>query len=405
MRGARWVARGRRLGSGLLALALLTGCTYADREPGLFGRTPAAGPSSTGSTAEGPDSTATIPVLGDATWTTVDPPGIPIRIAIHGVRRVPGGTVLDWSITALSTPGGVPGEPVPGGLRLNLQELRDVVLVDAPAGRVYRPLVSRDGSSACLCTPVRLVEEDLALDVPRLLQVAYPELPGTIRTIDVSVAPVPVFVRVPVSPIGDVASAFGETDLARPVEAVEPNGRTVDFAQPSGQRFAIQVDAVLASGSLTSVVWSLEVLTRGPGPRPGLLPELTRNEAWRVTPLRLARSARDGPACLCLDPATWREQLEEPGRRITVVTNLAEIPRGSTSVDVLFPGVPPLRRVRVTTASDGAYRAAGSARGPQQTWTYRTNRSQPGWPLYAWPTPAPKITEGDFAATVYPILD
>src|ERR671916_892207 len=204
MRGARWVARGRRLGSGLRALALLTGCTYADREPGLFGRTPAAGPSSTGSTAEGPDSTATIPVLGDATWTTVDPPGIPIRIAIHGVRRVPGGTVLDWSVTALSGPGGAPGEAIAGGLRLNLDEPRDVVLVDAPAGQVYRPLLSRDGSNRCLCAPAHLAQDDLALDVPRLLQVAYPALPASTRVIDVSIAPVPVFSRVPVTAIGEV---------------------------------------------------------------------------------------------------------------------------------------------------------------------------------------------------------
>ena len=403
MTGATRRRRGRRLAAGLLALALLTGCTYADREPALFGRTPGAAPTSTESAQEGPDSTASIPVLGDATWTTVDPPGVSIRIAIHGLRRVPGGTVLDWSITALSAPGGVPGEPISGGLRLKLHELRDIVLVDAPAGRVYRPLVSRDGSGSCLCTPARLSEEDLALDAPRLLQVAYPELPETTRTIDVSVAPVPVFARVPVSPIGEVSNAIAETDLARPVETAEPSGRTADFTLPSGQRFAIEVDAVLASSSLTSVVWSLEVLTRGPGPGPRLLPELTRNDAWRVTPLRLGRPERDGPECLCLDPVTWREQLEEPGRRITVVTNLGEIPRGTTTVDVLFPGVPPLRGVRVRAASDGAYRSAGTVRGPQRTWTYRTNRPQRGWPLYAWPTPTPKITEGDFTATVYPI--
>ena len=404
MSGGTRPSRVRRLAVALLALVLLTGCTYAEREPGLFGRTPGAGPSSTDATAAGPDSTATIPVLGEATWTTVDPPGVPVRIAIHGVRRVPGGTVLDWSITALSTPGGVPGEPVSGGLRLNLQELRDVVLVDAPARKVYRPLVSRDGSSSCLCTPARLAEEDLALGVPRLLQVAFPELPESTRTIDASVAPVPVFARVPVSPIGEVAKAITETNLARPVQTEAPGGRTADFGLPSGQRFAIEVDAVLASGTLTSVVWTLEVLSRGPGPEPGLLPELTRKDTWLVSPFRLGRPARDGPQCLCLDPVTWREQLEEPGRRITVVTNLAEIPRGTTTVDVLFPRVPPLRGVPVTAASDGAYRSAGTVRAPQRTWHHRTNRSQPGWPLYAWPTPAPQITEGDFTTTVYPIL-
>jgi hypothetical protein len=187
--------------------------------------------------------------------------------------------------------------------------------------------------------------------------------------------------------------------------AGEPRGRTPDFTLPSGQRFAIEVDTVLASGTLTSVVWTLEALSRGPGPGPGLAPELSRNDAWRVTPMRLGRAGRDGPACLCTDPATWREYLQEPGRRVTVVTNFGEIPRGTTSVDVAFPGIAELRELGVTPASDGAFRAAGAVRAPRRTWTYRTNRPQPGWPLYAWPTPAPVITKGKFTARVDPILD
>jgi hypothetical protein len=406
MRGARRAARKSRFAAGLLALVLaapLGACSYAEDEPGLFGRTPAAAPSGTEDRGQTPDSTAPVPVLGEATWTSVEPPGIPIRIAVHGVRRVPGGTVLDWSITALSGPGGVPGEPIVGGLRLDLDEPRDVVLVDATADRVYRPLRSRDGSNRCLCAPARLAQDDLALDVPRLLQVAYPPLPASARAIDVSIAPVPVFSRVPVTAIGEISAPIAETDLARPVEAAEPLGRTADFTQTSGQRFAVEVNAVVASGSLTSVVWTLEARSRGPGPAPGLRPELTRNNAWRVGPLRLGRA--DGPACLCLDPVLWREQLEEPGRRVTVVTNLGEIPRGTTAVDVVFPGLPPVPDIRVTPASDGAFRSGGTTRGPRQTWEYRPNRAQPGWPLYDWPTPAPTITAGGFAGTVEEVLD
>ncbi|HLL62087.1 MAG TPA: hypothetical protein VK401_03505 [Propionibacteriaceae bacterium] len=405
MRGARGAARCRRLAAGFLALVLATllaGCSYADDEPGLFGRTPASSVA-TEDSGQTPDSTAPVPVLGEATWISVDPPGIPIRIAIHGVRRVPGGTVLDWSITALSAAGGRPGAPIPGGLRLDLDEPSDVALVDAPADRVYRPLLSRDGSRQCLCTPARRAQEDLALDVPRLLQVAYPPLPESARVIDVSITPVPVFSRIPVAPIGAIAAPIAETDLARPITPAAPLGRTADFRLPNGQGFAIEVEAVLASGTLTSVVWSLEARSRGPGPGPGLQPQLTRGDTWRVTPLRLRRTG-DAPACLCLDPAVWREQLEEPGRRVTVVTNLGEIPRGTTAVDVLFPGVPPLRDIRVTAASDGAYRSGGTTRGPRQTWSYRANRAQPGWRLYNWPTPAPKITADDFAATVDRLL-
>ena len=397
--------RRRRLAATLLVLALSAGCSYADDEPGLFGRTPASESPGTERSSEGSESTAAIPVLGETTWTTVDPPGIALRIAIHGVRRVPGGTVLDWSVTALSAPGGVPGQRVADGLRLGIHEPTDVLLVDASAGRVYRPLISRDGSRNCLCTPVSTAEENLALGVPRLLQVAYPTLPKSTRVIDVSVAPVPVFSRIPVAPVGEIAAPIAETDLARPVEAPGPAARTADFTLPSGQRFAIEVSAVLASGRLTSVVWSLEALSPGPGPGPGLLPELTRNDAWRATPLRLGRGQRGRPVCLCLDPAAWREHLTEPGRRVTVVTNFGEIRRGATTVDVLFPNVPPLVGIRVTPASDGAYRSGGTTRGPQRNWTYRKNRAQPDWGLYAWPTPAPQITKGAFTAIVDPILD
>lgn len=397
--------RSRRLAAALLVLALLTaGCSYNDDEPGLFGRTPGAAASGSETSSETSESTAAIPVLGEATWTSVESPGVAVRIAVHGVRRVPGGTVLDWSITALSGPNGVPGGRVPG-LRLNLSESDDLLLVDTSAGQVYRPLLSRDGSGRCLCTSVGLAEVDLAFAVPRLLQVAYPELPKSTRVIDVSVAPAPVFSRIPVTPIGQVAAPITRTDLARPAEAVEPLARTGEFTLPSGQRFAIEVDAVLASGTLTSVVWTLEARSPGPGPGPGLRPALTRNDEWRVAPLRLGRAERDGPACLCLDPARWRDQLEEPGRRITVVTNLGEIRRGTTTVDVLFPSVPPLRGIRVSPASDGALRSAGSVRGPRQEWTYRPDQPQPAWGLFAWPTPAPKITEGSFTATIEPILE
>jgi hypothetical protein len=405
MRGATRRGRRRRLGGVLLVVALLlAGCTYEDREPGLFGRTPAAKPSEVGSSPNPLDSSAAIPLLGEATWVPPDTRGIPIRIAIHGVRRVPGGTVLDWSITALSAAVRVPGELIEGGLPIGIDERIDVALVDASAGRVYRPLVSRDGSQSCLCAPVRLADDDLALDVPRLLQVAYPELPAAVRAIDVSVAPVPVFSRIPVTAVGEMSAPIAETDLARPVGPIETLARTPDFTLPSGQRFAIDVHAVLASGTLTSVVWSIEALARGPGPGSGLRPELARHDAWRVTSMRLRGADGAEPACLCTDPAGWKEYLEEPGRRITVVTNFGDIPRGTTTVDVIFPDVPPLRDLGVATASDGAFRAGGIARAPRQSWTYRTNRPQPGWRLYAWPTPAPLITKGDFAGRVDPIL-
>ena len=65
-----------------------------------------------------------------------------------------------------------------------------------------------------------------------------------------------------------MSAPIAETDLARPVGPIETLGAYAGLHLPSGQRFAIDVHAVLASGTLTSVVWSIEALTPGPGPVP-----------------------------------------------------------------------------------------------------------------------------------------
>ena len=399
-------ARRRPVIAATLALALLAaGCTYSDREAGLFGRTPTAVDSPSASLPDPPDSAGPVPLLGDWTWGGADTRGIAVRTAVHGVRRVPGGTVLDWSITALSGPDRVPGESVVGGLALDLVEQSDVLLVDASAGRAYRPLTAGDGSDACLCASVWLASESLAYDVPRLLQVAYPTLPADLRTVDVSIALAPVFSRVPVAPLGEVAAPITETDLAAPVESPSPPlGRTPQFRVADGQLFAIEVDAVLAGGTLTSVAWTLESMSRGPGPPPGLAPTLTRNDAWRVTPVQVEAAGSDVD-CLCSDPTRWREHLTEPGRRVRVVTTLGDVPRGTTTVDVEFGTVSPLRGIPVRPISDATFRTAGTVPGPEQTWSFRPGRPRAGWPISSWPTPVPVITQGAFTATVDRILD
>lgn len=393
--------RGRGVAATALALALVTtGCTYSDREGGLFERTPDAVESPAASPAVPPNSSGPIPLLGEATWMVADRRGIPIRIAVHGLRRVPRGTVLDWSITALSPPGGVSGEPIPGGLSIDIDEQTDVALVDA-AARVYRPLVAKD-SGRCLCVSFGLAQQNLAYDVPRLLQVAYPALPADLRVVDVSIALVPVFSRVPVAPLGEVAAPTTQTDLAAPVEWPVPVERTPEFRLANGQLFAIEVIAVLASGTLTSVVWTLESRSPGPGPPRGLQPTLTRSGAWRVLPVQVEPAEADDAGCLCADPARWRGHLTEPGRRVTVVTTLGEIPRGATTVDVDFTEVSPLTGISVRPASDAALRTAGTVPGPDRTWSFRPDRR--GWSLSSWPTPVPVISKGRFLATVDRIL-
>jgi hypothetical protein len=52
-----------------------------------------------------------LPVVGEVMWTSADGLDIAVRIAVHAVRRVTGGTVLDWSVTPLHGPGLHPNDP------------------------------------------------------------------------------------------------------------------------------------------------------------------------------------------------------------------------------------------------------------------------------------------------------
>src|SRR4030095_6081116 len=129
---------------------------------------------------------------------------ITLRIAVHAVRRVAGGTVLDWSVTPLHGPGLRPNDPVPRRVDVGLtrpgEGYPDILLGDAPRSRVYRPLTLKTAASRCLCTSVTVVQQNLRIDYTTLLQVAFPPLPNDLATIDVQLATVPPFWQVPVTP-------------------------------------------------------------------------------------------------------------------------------------------------------------------------------------------------------------
>ena len=78
-----------------------------------------------------------------------------------------------------------------------------------------------------------------------------------------------------------------------------------------------------------------------------------------------------------------------------MVTNFPALPRGTTSVDVLFPGVDPLVAIAATPAPEGAFRAGSSMPADTTTWSYRRGRPQPGWSLSRWPTPVPAAIDSD----------
>ena len=160
-----------------------------------------------------------LPVVGEAIWTSADGLDITMRIAVHAVRRVAGGTVLDWSVTPLHGPGLQPNDPLPRTFDLGLtrpgEGYPNILLVDAARSRVYRPLTLKGSASGCLCTPVTVVQQNLRIDYTTLLQVAFPPLPNDLAAIDVQLATVPPFWQVPVTPAGMLPLASYATELTR----------------------------------------------------------------------------------------------------------------------------------------------------------------------------------------------
>jgi hypothetical protein len=388
--------RVRRLGVVCLGLVLmLTGCTYSESEPGLFGRLPAPSPTESLPPTPAPDSTAAIPVLGEAIYHSTGRIDVSVRIAVHAVRRILGGTVLDWSVTALAGPGAAPGEQL--FLELGLVEEFDVSLIDAAAAKVYRPFVSRR-LGRCLCIPAFLVEQAMVVNSPRLLQTTFARLPATTRLVEVNIATVPIFSRIPVTQAGMVQTAISETDLARPVEAQPPLASTEELSRPGGQSFVFEVDSVFASGSFTSVVWTVRARSPGRGLIGTAHPQIRRSG---VGPALRPRTATVQPAsekimqCLCPTLRNFADRLQNAGDHVTVVTNFPALPRGTTSVDVMFPAVNPLARIGVTPAPEGAYRAGSPVPADTSTWSYLWNRPLAGWSLARWPTPVPARIDTD----------
>ena len=169
-----------------LALLVLTGCTWSGDEPGLLQRREAT----TGPPVP-PPTNPKLPVAGETTWTTAEGQRVTVRIAVHAVRRAPGLTVLDWSVTPLSAPDRQIGDEVPPGFDLGLDRSSaggvNIVLIDPRKKKVYRPLShrSRDQAYRCLCTPIWSAQATLHLGETRLLQVAYPALPRGINLVDI----------------------------------------------------------------------------------------------------------------------------------------------------------------------------------------------------------------------------
>ena len=184
-------ARKRLAAVAVAATMMVTGCTYATEEPGLF---PTRVPSQDAEPPADPCPPPTdpdLPVAGEAVWTTGDGLSVTVRFAVHAVRRIAGATILDWSVTPISSPGAEFGDALPAHVDLGLNRSTggdvDVTLLDTSSRLAYEPLShrSRRTFNHCLCSPVWLVQQRLRIGETRLLQVAYPELPPSTAFVDV----------------------------------------------------------------------------------------------------------------------------------------------------------------------------------------------------------------------------
>jgi hypothetical protein len=406
----------------LLALAcLVAGCSYSRVEPSLFNR-----PGSRETTAPplrrvSPIETAQVanpdlPVVGEAIWTSADGLDITVRIAIHGVRRVLGGTVLDWSVTPLHAPGLQPNDPLPRRVDLGLtrpgEGYPNILLVDAARSRVYRPLTPKKSGSRCLCTPVTFVQRNLRINYTTLLQVAFPPLPNDLVTVDVQLATVPPIWQVPVTPAGMLPLASYSTDLTRRAEPTSVLSSTNAFVyRPAAQHYLVNINGVYASRSFTSIAWTIQSLEPGQGlisassppfadasppvhaynPISAGGPQIRTARGVLRARLITTKLAGDGALeCLCTDLRTGAAALRHAGAQMKVVTTLEPLPAGTPSVDIVLPGVTTLRNVAVTAAADATFRSAGPAVRPANFWTFRPDQPHPGWAPRDWPTPVPR---------------
>ena len=421
LRATRFASRRSLLVALLALVCLVTGCTYSRVEPSLFNR-----PRSRETTAPplrrlSPIETAQVanpdlPVVGETIWTSADGLDITVRIAIHAVRRVPGGTVLDWSITPLHAPGLQPNDPLPGRFDLGLtrpgEGYPNILLIDAARSRVYRPLTPKKSGSRCLCTPVTFVQRNLRIDYTTLLQVAFPPLPDDLVTIDVQLATVPPFWQVAVTPAGMLPLASYSADLTRRAEPTPVLSSTKAFIyRPAAQEYLVDINGVYAGSSFTSIAWTIQSREPGHGLMSASSPPFadaappahaynrisaggpqirTASGVLRARLITTRLAGRGALECLCTDLRTGAVALHHVGAQMKVITNLGPLPAGTRSVDIVLPGVTTLRNVAVTAAADATVRSAGPAVRPANFWTYRPDQPHPGWAPRDWPTPVPR---------------
>jgi hypothetical protein len=405
-----------------VAAVLSAGCTYAKEEPGLFQNRASQSPGIDNSPPA--PTNPELPVAAEAEWTTAEGLHISTRFAVHAVRRIQGATVVDWSVTPLSSPGYGIGARLPSWADLGLSRSSEgdinMFLFDPAAGRVYRTLSheSRRLFRRCLCTPMWLAQQGLRIGETRLLQATFPPLPEALDFVDVDLINLAPFMRVPVTPIGQVPTAPHPTDLARPPEAGRPTlaQQVFRYREQPGRVQSIAIDRVVAAPGRTSLEWTIRsvtdqtifILEPALSPIGGMLPDnvdvidrdvvsgpmirphgLPAAKPSRVSWMTTAVAGRKAYECLCSPLGLWAGSLRRDGGQASVAGNYPALPAGTRTVDVILPGVATLSDIPVVDAEDSAPRVGPSKPHTGDTWIYFSGDPPRGWTTAQWPTPLP----------------
>lgn len=410
VRRGSWQPPGRALVLVLVIVVLAAGCTWKSQEPGLFGnhRPTASEQPSAPSDGLNPD----LPVLGQRTLTPDRPNDPSLRIALHAIRRTPGGTLLDWSITPLSDVSWAVGRDLDEqSTAATLAESASTFrIIDSDHRTVYDPLISTR-TGGCLCS---VPEGGLRIGITSLLQVAFPKLPSTLHSVSVELPGVELFTDVPVPQAHSYYGPTSPVDLARTPDLDQVIRWSPAFSYPpaGGQRFRIGIIAVLSASNATTVVWSIWSLTDGRGLRSGGAPPITSRQdsaAHRSTASGLqlvvpgSRSPittwyeSTGPArkreqhCLCTDLQSATTDLSRAQRSLPVITNLPPLPLRTQYVDVVLPGLGRITRVPVSEADDASSQIAGPIpdRSPTVPVPFGRWAAPSG---NTWPTPRPSLS-------------
>ena len=251
---------------------------------------------------------AALPVAGSFIYHGGDHGDVVVRIAVHALRRVAQRTVLDWSITPLVAPASPQtatsawARPISVGLRRTRAVTRGHRW---PQG--LPPLIEgKQINAVCVCAAYLGGTGDLRLGRTTLFQLAFPSLPGTLATVDVTdngfVVP-----GVPLTPVGEVPTVGTPVDLAAPATSglgstAADGPRTVNFNTPKVPTSSISAQTqpmTLASTASTATPAAALCVTSPPSLRARTQPGGGLPVTIRPARERTVQGHRQRPARPC----------------------------------------------------------------------------------------------------------